>query len=203
MLDLHHQGFSQRQISQDTRVSVGYVNNVVKFYEINSSLAVLRKTPLRNKLTDVVECVQSKKFCKPSVYTAEIQPCLLLDGISPPGLVPSQSAIKKCIREDCKMAKKKVSQLPTESLSQTHTEYTDNFLDQVGQRDYTKLHFFDESIVIGTTGNRVYDNFYIREPAIEFQCYASTQIIHSVYFIRYTKWITLTYREALPMAWNF
>lgn len=29
VLDLHHQVFSQGQISQDTQVSVGYVNKVI------------------------------------------------------------------------------------------------------------------------------------------------------------------------------
>ena len=113
MLDLHHQGFSQRQIAQDMRVSVGYVNKVVQFYEhSNSSLAAPRHTPVRNKFTgDVIEYVESEKLCKPSVYTSEIQQRLLLDGISPPGYVPSQSGIKKCLREDCKMTKKKVSQV--------------------------------------------------------------------------------------------
>jgi len=33
VLDLHHQGFSQREISQNMRVSVGYINKVVQFYE--------------------------------------------------------------------------------------------------------------------------------------------------------------------------
>lgn len=59
VLDLHHQGLSQRQISQDMRISVGYVNKVVQFYEhSNSSLAARRKTPVRNKFTaDVIEYV--------------------------------------------------------------------------------------------------------------------------------------------------
>ena len=113
--------------------------------------------------------MECKKLCKPSVYASEIQQRLLLDGISPPGYVPSQSGIKNCLQEDCKMTKKKVSQVPTELLSQAITEYTDRFLDQVGQRQYTKLHFFDESSVIITTGNRVYGNSYIGQPAIEFQ----------------------------------
>ena len=65
------------------------------------------------------------------------------------------------------MTEKQVSQLPTELLSQANTEYIDYFL-EVGQRDYTKLHFFDESSVIVTTGNHVYGNSYISEPAIEF-----------------------------------
>ena len=92
---LYHQGSTQRQISQDMRVSIGYVNKVVQFYEqSNSSLPAPRKTPVRNIFTaDVVEYVESEKLCKPSVYTTEIQQRLLFDGIFPPGQLPSQSGI--------------------------------------------------------------------------------------------------------------
>lgn len=67
----------------------------------------------------------------------------------------------------------------------SNTKYTE-FLDQVGQCNYTKLSFFDESSVIVTTGNSVYGNSYIGEPAIEFQCYASNanytlNLLHLVY----------------------
>ena len=53
----------QSQISQDMRVSIGYVNKVVEFYEQSkSSLPAPRKTPLRNIVTaDVVEYVESEK----------------------------------------------------------------------------------------------------------------------------------------------
>ena len=192
VLDLHHQGFSQRQISQNVRVSIGYVNKVVQYYEEkNSALAGPRKAPVRNKMSaDVVEYVESEKLFQPSMYTSELQQRLLLDGVSSPAHLPSQSAIKKCIREDCRMTKKKVSQIPKESLSQANTEYTDYFLDQIGQRDYTKLHFFDECSVIVTSGNRVYGNSYIGEPAIEIQRYASNanytlNLLHSVNGVDY------------------
>ena len=74
VLDLYHQGSTQRQISQDMRVSIGYVNKVVQFYEqSNSSLPAPRKTPVRNIFTaDVVEYVESEKLSKPSVHTTEI-----------------------------------------------------------------------------------------------------------------------------------
>ena len=60
VLDLHHQGFAQRQIAQDMRVSVSYVKKVVQFYEhSNLSLAAPKHTPLRNKFTgDVIEYVE-------------------------------------------------------------------------------------------------------------------------------------------------
>ena len=44
ILDLHHQGFSQRQISGTARVSIGYVNKVVQNYvDNNTSLPPTRK----------------------------------------------------------------------------------------------------------------------------------------------------------------
>ena len=132
------------------RVSVGFVNKVVQFYEdSNSSLTGPRKTPVRDKMSvDVVEYVESEKLCKPSMYTSEIQQRLLSDGISPPGNLPSQSAIKKSIPEDCRMTKKKVSQVPQESLSQANADYTDYSLDQIGRHDYTKLHFLTNAVLL-------------------------------------------------------
>ncbi len=63
------------------------------------------------------------------------------------------------------MMKKKLSQLRTESLS--------DVLDQIAQLDCTTLHFFDGSGVKITSGNCVYGNSYIGEPALEVQHYAS------------------------------
>ena len=71
------------------------------------------------------------------------------------------------------MTKKKLSQLPTESLSDVNINYKDFFLDQIAQLDCTTLHFFDEFGVKITLGNHVQGNSYIGEPAIEVQCYAS------------------------------
>ena len=192
VLDLYHQGLTQRQISQDTRVSIGYVNKVVQFYEqSNSSLPAPGKTPVCNIFTaDAVEYVESEKLCKPSAYTTEIQPRLLFDGISPPSQLPSQSGIKECIHEDCKMIKKKILQYP-QNLCHKQIPNTDYIiLDQVAQRDYSKVHFFDESSVIVTAENRVYGNSYL-EPAIKFQCYASNanytlNLLHSIHGVNYS-----------------
>jgi len=88
------------------------------------------------------------------------------------------------------VTKKKVSQAPTELLSQAITEYTDHFLEQVSRRQYTKLHFCGESSAIVITGNRVYGNSYIGEGGIEFQRYASNlnytlNLLHSVHGVDY------------------
>ncbi len=62
----------------------------------NASLPPTRKLAACNVVTqDVVDYIGSEKLCKPSTYTSELQQRLLLDGVSPPHLLPSQSAIKK------------------------------------------------------------------------------------------------------------
>ena len=83
ILDLYHQGFSQRDISETTRVSVSYINKVVHNYEDNNtSLPPTKKNPTRNVFTqDVADYIESEKLCKPSIYTSEIQQRLLLDGV--------------------------------------------------------------------------------------------------------------------------
>ena len=139
------------------QVSIGYVNKVVQDYVNNMFLPLTRKLATRNVVTqDVVDYIESEKLCKPSTYTSELQQRILLDGVSPPHLLPSQSAIKKSVWEDCFMTKTKLRQLPTESLSDVNINYKDYFLDQIAQLDSTRLHFFDESSVNITSGNHVY-----------------------------------------------
>ena len=98
-------GLRKKNISDTVRVSVGYVSKVVKNYENNNiSFPPMRKLPARDVVTeDVMEYIESEKLYKPSMYTKEIQQRLLLDGVSPPNHLPSQSAIKECIQNDCKI----------------------------------------------------------------------------------------------------
>ena len=72
------------------------------------------------------------------------------------------------------MTKKKLSQLPAESLSDININYKDYFLDQIAQLDCTTLHFFYE-YGVKITSEIVYSyiNSYIGEPTIEVQRYAS------------------------------
>ncbi|XP_031557587.1 paired box protein Pax-8-like [Actinia tenebrosa] len=113
ILDLNHQGLSQRAIADEMRISIGYVNKVVRHYdEHNTSLPQSRRCPPREiVIPEVAEYVEVEKLCQPSIYTSEIKHRLLLDGVSLPGNLPSDSAIRKCVREDCMMTRKKITQV--------------------------------------------------------------------------------------------
>lgn len=62
ILDLHHEEFTQRNVSDTVRVSVGYVSIVVKNYENNNiSFPRMRKLPDRHVVTkDVIEYIESE-----------------------------------------------------------------------------------------------------------------------------------------------
>ena len=88
------------------------------------------------------------------------------------------------------MTKKRLTQVPKKSFSDVNIMYQDHFRDQIAQLDCTSLHFFDESGVKITLGNRVFGNSYIGEPAIEFQRYASNanytlNLLHSIQGVDY------------------
>ena len=71
------------------------------------------------------------------------------------------------------MTRKRITVVPRESTSLGATEAVDASLTEISNLRATNLHFFDESSVIKTTGNRNYGSAVLGEPAFEVQRYAS------------------------------
>ena len=71
------------------------------------------------------------------------------------------------------MTRKKITAIPLESTTPETTAAIDDFLTEIADINPTTLHFFDESTVIKTTGNRKYGSALLGEPAFEIQRYAS------------------------------
>lgn len=187
VLDLNHADFSQREIARETRTSLHFVQNVLRDYNVtNSSIYPDRSSYPRRKVTqNVVDFIEIEKLIKPSIYASELQQGLVLDGIVIPEEVPSKSAIYKCIRSDLLMSYKKVKVTPLESQTENNIGLADVYLEQVSDLNPATLHFFDESSVIKTTGNRKFGNSYVGQPAFELQRYASNanytvNLLHSM-----------------------
>jgi len=122
---------------------------------------------------------------KPSIYGSESRVRLLLDGVVHPTYLPSISQINKVSRKQHAMTRKKITVIPREFTAPNLTEAVDDFLSETASLDATKLHFFDESSVIKTTGNREHGSAPLGEPAVEVQRYASNSnntinLLHSV-----------------------
>ena len=87
--------------------------------------------------------------------------------------LPSVSQINKVICKDLVMTRKKITAIPLESTTPETTAAIDDFLTEIADINPTTLHFFDESSVIKTTGNRKYGSAPLGEPGFEIQRYPS------------------------------
>lgn len=176
ILDLHHNGLSQNQICLQANVSKGFVNKVVKEYNFKNfsvpmtGLCGRHRTALSQGAADYVEV---EKLLKPSIYSSELQDRLLLDGVCFPNQIPSHSTLNKYLRNDLGMTKKVISQVPLETTTAENINLQNDYLNTISTIDPSTLHFFDESGVIITTGNRRYGNSFKGAPAVEFQKKAS------------------------------
>ena len=161
VLDLHHDGFGNRQIAREIRSSTGFVQKVIDRYnEQNTSLRAIRvHFPIPKIDEQVLDYIEVQKLTKPSIYSTEIQHRLLLDGVVHPANLPSVSQINKVIRKELVMTRKKLTTIPLESTTPEATAAVDDFLTEIANVNPTTLHFFDESSVIKTTGNRNYGSF--------------------------------------------
>ena len=99
VLDLNHDGMSQRAIARELKTSRCFVQNVLADYDhTGSSLQHLRDPPERRIMNpEVISCIETEKLMKPSVYVRELQDRLLLDGVVHLLDLPSKCAISKCI----------------------------------------------------------------------------------------------------------
>lgn len=173
VLDLSHHGISQRAIAHELQTSRCFVQNVLDQYNktgtaIRPAKNITQRTVMTN---DSIDCIEIEKLMKPSVSTKELQDRLLLDGVV--HQLPSKSAITKCMREDLHMTKKKIQQIPLESLRDGNIDRRNEFLEIMSDLNAATIHCFDESSVIKTTSNRRYGNAPRGQPATEIQRYAS------------------------------
>ena len=84
--------------------------------------------------------------------------------------LPSVSQINKVIRKELVMTRKKLTTVPLESTTPEATTTSDDFVTEIANINPTTLHFFDESSVIKTTGNRNYGSVPLGLAAYEIQC---------------------------------
>ena len=88
------------------------------------------------------------------------------------------------------MTNKKITVQALEKFSPANQQWTDEFLDFITQRDLATIHFFDESGITLTTGNRKYGASYRGKRAIELPRYSSNvnctiNLLHSMCEVDY------------------
>ena len=95
ILDLHHDGLSERQIAREVRVNHTYVGKVIKRYdESNTDLRAQRSHFVKLKVDQTVsEYIECCRLMNASIYGSEIRQRLLLDGVVHLVDIPSVSQI--------------------------------------------------------------------------------------------------------------
>ena len=75
--------------------------------------------------------------------------------------------------KEMKFTRKKLTVIPRETESERNLQLYDEYVDTMSNLDPLSLHFFDESSVVKTTGNRSYGHAPSNQRAVELQRYAS------------------------------
>ena len=83
------------------------------------------------------------------------------------------------------MTRKKISVIPRESTMTEVTDKTDDYQNEISTFRPTQLHFFDETGVTKTSGNRIYGSAPVGLPAFKVQRYTSNanytvNLMHSI-----------------------
>ena len=75
ILDLHHEGLSERQIAREVRVSHTYVGKVIKRYDkSNTDLRAQRSHFVKPKVDQTIsEYIECCRLMNPSIYGSEIR----------------------------------------------------------------------------------------------------------------------------------
>ncbi|XP_020616011.1 uncharacterized protein LOC110054023 [Orbicella faveolata] len=131
-LDLHHEDVSQKGIAQELSTSRHFVQNGMRDCDAtNTSCQPAKSHRGHSVLTpSTIECIESEKLCEPSVYCAELQNRLVLDGVVHPDDLPHASTIRYFLRKELLMTKNKIHSLSFDSKIQALEEYTSFYLDQ-------------------------------------------------------------------------
>ena len=175
ILTLHLQGVSYAKIASTTGVSKSTVYNICSKYERTGDLAADER-PLRERtkvVDNVLEHIEFYKRQQPSIYLHEIRSKLLADRVCTAESVPCLTAIHRAITEYPSMSRKTLSSLATESLTPAVEQRTLDFIDIISDYNINQIHWFDESAVIRTTGNRRFGHAEVGMPAVEIQRHAS------------------------------
>ena len=134
---------------------------------------------------DVIAYAEFLKQNKPSTYAKELQQQLVTNGVCLPENIPSKTSVSRIMTEDLGYSYKKISQIARETDREDVIEKLSIYIALISEVDFNRLHFFDESSVIVTSGNRTRGHSATGQPAIEVQRYASNatyrvNLLHNV-----------------------
>ncbi|CAB4001294.1 paired box Pax-5-like [Paramuricea clavata] len=171
---LNNEGIAN--ISRQLNLPYKTVSNIVDLWVDNGDIEP--RQPHRGasgtaRTDDVITYIEYLKTNKPSIYGKEIQQELQSNNVCLPENVPNRSSISRVLKADVGWSYKQISQIARETERPDVMEKLENYIADISGIDCNRLHFFDESSVVVTSGNRRRGHSAIGTPAIEVQRYAS------------------------------
>ena len=141
---------------------------------------------IRTARTDeVVAFTEYVSKNKTTTYRKEIQQQLVTNAVCLPENIPSKSSVSRIMTKDLGYSYKKICPVARETEGDDVVEKLSIYIAAVSDIDTNRLHFFDESSVLVTSGNWNRGHSAIGQPAIEVQRYASNatytvNLLHNV-----------------------
>ena len=183
---------SYTSVSRNLNLPYKTISNIVELWiETGSIEARTKKIHKRTARTDdSIAFIEYLKSEKPSMYGKKIQQELLRDNVCLPHNVPSLSSISRILKSDLGYSYKKMSPVARETERDDIMEKLENYVAMISAIDKTRLHFFDESSVLVTSGNRRRGHSAVGKPAIQVQRYASkatytVNLLHNITGVSY------------------
>ena len=183
VIDYLSAGYGVREVARLSGASKASVGNIRNHFLANGTTQPLANGgsfPL--KVTDdILAVTEIWKIRQPSMYALEIKERLLIENICTPDTVPCVRTIQDALNTRLDVTNKKITVQALEKFSPANQQWTDEFLDFITQRDLATIHFYDESGITFTPGNKTYRG----KRAIELQRYSSNanytiNLLHSM-----------------------
>lgn len=176
IIDKYGEGKSVESIATELKLDPRTVLKTVREYMDTGHVECSGRTtgaPTVVANETVVQTIEYYLFRKPSLYLKEIQDMLVKDGVCQVDNVPCISYIQKIIKNRLGFSRKKLTVKAKEGLTDGAQNKFDIFLNNIEGINPMKIHWFDESSVVMTTGNRHFGYAAIGKRAFEIQKYAS------------------------------
>ena len=188
IINLCTNGESITSVSKRFGISYQTVWNIARSFERTGSVDPQKGGNYKrtSRTDDVVEYVKFLKLTKPSIYPHEIRRKLVKNRVCLAENVPSNASVSRIMSNDLGYSFKILRRIPAETNRPDIEEKLLTYLADICEIDVNNMHFFDESSVVRTSGNRKRGHSAIGQPAYKVQRYASNatytiNLLHNVH----------------------
>ena len=183
--DLFAEGQTYSKISHETKVNISTIKRIIAQYANTGSFSPKKSSGRKRSIctNEIIQFIEFLKFSRPSIYAEEIRREIMALGVVN---IPAVTTINDVIRNQLGLTYKKIQAVPAESQREDIKQKTVEFMAIMSDVDPASLHFFDESSVVRTSGNRHSGHSIPGKPAYEIQRYASNatftvNLLHSMF----------------------